>query len=73
MTTETMVNLTPVVAPVVEELPQGDGTRPEPVSDLVQSGQLILGPGARKDPNSALGALPKLSQDQQVRFNNILA
>ncbi len=30
-------------------LPEGDGTRPDPPDNLIQSGHLVLGPGAKKD------------------------
>ncbi len=44
--------VTPVGVPSTPEtLPMGDGTRPDPPTNLVQSGQLILG----KSPKASLG------------------
>ncbi len=45
-------------------LPPGDGTRPEPPTNLVQSGCLVLGPGAKKEQGNGGAALSKLSAAQ---------
>ncbi len=36
-------------------LPEGDGTRPEPPINLMQTGHLVLGPGAKRDAAAAAG------------------
>lgn len=47
-------------------IPESDGSRPDPPRNLIQTGHLVLGPGARRDSSGILGAqLTKLTPEQQ--------
>ncbi len=49
---------------LMETLPEGDGTRPEPVPNLMQTGHLVLGPGAKREAGGMGTPLAKLSPGQ---------
>ncbi len=45
----------------METLPEGDGTRPSPPTNLLETGHLVMGPGAKRDSG---GQLTKLTPVQ---------
>ncbi len=50
--------------PPPTSMPEGDGSRPDPPANLMQSGHLVLGPGARRDTASLGVPLAKLTPEQ---------